>query len=97
MVVLILEHVTPSVRGSLSRWMIEPRAGVFIGTISALVRDKLWEMVLKKSPSCAMTMLYSAKTEQGFAVRSYGDTSRQVVDFDGVMLIHRPQEKKTKR
>src|SRR5208337_4648969 len=97
MVVLILENVAPSVRGTLSRWMLEPRAGVFIGTISALVREKLWEMVQKKSPTCAMTMLYSAKTEQGFAIRTYGDTSRQVVDFDGVMLIHRPQEKKIKK
>jgi len=92
MVVLIIEHVSPSVRGQLSRWMIEPRAGLFVGNISAMVREKLWEGILKQHPTCAITMLYSAKTEQGFAVRTYGDTTRQVVNYDGVMLIRRPQE-----
>jgi len=93
MVVLILEHVTPAVRGELTRWLIEPRAGVFIGTVSAMVRDRLWEAMQKKSPRCAMTLLYSARTEQGFAVRTYGDTTRQVVDYDGLALIRHPQAK----
>jgi CRISPR-associated protein Cas2 len=94
MLVLILEHVTPTVRGELTRWLIEPRAGVFIGTVSALVREKLWESLQKKSPNCAITMLYSARTEQGFAIRTYGDTTRQVVDYDGVALIRHPQRNK---
>lgn len=93
MVVLILEHIAPSVRGELTRWLIEPRAGVFVGTISAMVRDKLWESLQAKSPRCAMTMLYSARTEQGFAVRTYGDTTRQVVDYDGLALIRHPQRR----
>ena len=49
MVVLFMEHVPPSLRGKLSRWMIEPRAGVFVGSISAMVREKLWESVRQKS------------------------------------------------
>ncbi|MHB9130032.1 MAG: type I-E CRISPR-associated endoribonuclease Cas2e [Armatimonadota bacterium] len=89
MVVLVLEHVPTSLRGELSRWMIEPRAGVFIGTISAMVREKLWEHILKKAPECGVIMLHSAKTEQGFAVRTAGDTTRQVVDFEGISLIQR--------
>lgn len=90
MVVLILEHVTPSVRGELTRWLLEPRAGLFVGSVSAMVREKLWESIQKKSPRCAMTLLYSARTEQGFAVRTYGDTTRQVVDYEGLALIRRP-------
>lgn len=43
MVVLIVESVPPALRGELSKWMLEPKAGVFVGTISAAVRDLLWE------------------------------------------------------
>ena len=43
MVVIILEKVSASLRGELSRWLIEPKPGVFIGHVSAMVRDKLWE------------------------------------------------------
>ena len=31
MVVIILEKVSASLRGELSRWLIEPKPGVFIG------------------------------------------------------------------
>ncbi len=89
MVVLIIEHVPTSLRGTLSRWMIEPRAGVFVGHISAMVREKLWELIMKRAPNGGAIMLHSAQTEQGFAVRQYGDTTRQVVDMEGLALIKR--------
>jgi len=89
MVVLILEHVPASLRGELSRWMIEPRPGLFVGTISAMVRDRLWEYAIAKAPQAGAVMLHSAPTEQGFAIRAYGDTTRQVVDFEGLALIQR--------
>ena len=40
MVVLILERVPPGLKGDLSRWMIEPKAGIFLGRVSARVRDE---------------------------------------------------------
>lgn len=96
MVVLFIEHVPSSLRGELSRWMIEPRAGVFVGTISAMVRDKLWEHIQKKAPDCGLTMLYSAQTEQGFAIRTQGDTTRKVVELEGLHLIKRLEKKRAK-
>ena len=42
MLVMVLENVPPSLRGELTRWLIEPRPGVFVGHVSALVRDRLW-------------------------------------------------------
>ena len=35
MVVLILQSVRPSLRGELTRWLIQPAAGVFVGRVSA--------------------------------------------------------------
>lgn len=92
MVIFLLEHVPAKVRGELSRWMIEPRACMFVGSISAMVREKLWEHLIKDYPDCGAMLLYSAQTEQGFAIRTNGDTTRRVVDMEGVALIQRVQQ-----
>jgi len=91
MVVLLLERVPASLRGELSRWMIEPKTGVFVGKVSAMVREKLWDKACKGARDGAAMILYSSNTEQGFSVRSHGDTSRTPVDMEGLMLIRIPQ------
>jgi CRISPR-associated protein Cas2 len=71
--------------------MIEPQAGVFVGNISALIRDKLWEHVLEESPDSSAMLLCSAQTEQGYMIRSAGDSTRRPREFDGITLIeHSP-------
>ena len=87
MVVLIVENASPSLRGEISRWMIEPRAGVFVGKVSARVRDKLWEKVKSKMPKGGATLIHNARTEQGFAIRTFGDTRREIVDLEGISLV----------
>ena len=94
MVVLITECATPGVRGELSRWMIEPRAGIFVGKMSAIVRDKLWELVCSRVKTGGAALLYSSPTEQGFTVRTHGERARELVDYEGLMLVRIP--KKTK-
>ncbi len=87
MVVLILESVPPSLRGELTRWMLEPRAGVFVGTLSALVRDKLWQHVCDNAKDGGCVLICSSDTEQGFVMRSHGESGRQVIDMEGLFLI----------
>lgn len=90
MVVLILESVPSSLRGELSRWMLEPKAGVFVGTLSAAVRDLIWEKAVREVRQGGCTMLYRTNNEQGFAVRSFGDTTREVEEWEGLFLVRRP-------
>jgi CRISPR-associated protein Cas2 len=90
MVVLILERVTPSLRGELTRWLIQPKAGVFVGRVPARVRDLLWQKVGRSLRKGAATMLHSDDTEQGFSVRILGDPSKVVTDFEGVFLAKTP-------
>lgn len=97
MVVLILEKVPVTLRGELSRWMIEPRRGVFVGQVSAMVRDRLWELAVKGAKGGGVTLLWSSPTEQGFQTRSYGDSARQLVDFEGLSLVYVPQGPEVKR
>lgn len=90
MVVLIVESASPSLRGELSKWMLEPRAGVFVGNVSATVRDLLYEKACREVESGGVTLIYNTNNEQGYAVRSYGDTSRQVEEWEGLFLVRRP-------
>ena len=84
---MILEKVPKSLRGELSRWMIEPKTGVFVGKVSAMVRDKLWEKCMKKYPKGDFIQIWSANNEQGFSVRAWGRQSKQLVDVEGIVLV----------
>ena len=90
MVVLICEKVPVGLRGELSRWMIEPKTGVFVGKMSALVRDKLWQRVQSKLKGGAAILAYPTPNEQGFTIKSCGDTTRELVNYDGLMLVKIP-------
>jgi CRISPR-associated endonuclease/helicase Cas3 len=90
MVVLILESVPVSLRGELSKWMLEPKAGVFVGTLSGAVRDLIWEKACRELGEGGCTMIYRAANEQGFAIRSFGDTTRQIDEWEGLFLVRRP-------
>ncbi len=92
MVIFVLERVTPALRGELTRWMLEVKPGVFLGSISADVRDRLWTHVTGKIKVGAAYLVYAAQTEQRFVVRSCGPTSREVVDHDGLMLFRNPKK-----
>lgn len=90
MIVLILERVPAGLRGELTRWLLELRAGVFVGKVSAMVRDKLWERVCEGMKGGGGLLVYHADTEQGFAIRYWGETDRKVEEFDGLQLLRVP-------
>ncbi len=87
---LILERVSPALRGELSRWMLELHPGVFVGTLSALVRDRLWARVTERVGGGAAILVCSSRREQGFDIRTFGVASRSIEDFDGLLLVRTP-------
>lgn len=93
MVVMILEKVPTSLRGELNRWLIEPHAGVFVGHLSGMVRDKLWEKCREKLKEGGAVQMWSTNNEQRFEIRSFGNTRRQIVNFDGMKLVRLPLKK----
>lgn len=93
MVIMILDKTSASLKGELTRWMLEPKSGVFIGNMSAMVREKLWKKVLSESDKCeGATMFYSMNTEQGYDMVQFGKSNREIIDFDGLKLIKIPQK-----
>lgn len=97
MVVIVLENVPASVRGELTRWLLELRAGVFVGDVSAMVRDKLWEMICGKMKrnSSGGFLIHPTNTEQGYAIYSVGTTTKMVEDFEGLLLVRTNRAKHT--
>jgi len=92
MVVIVLESVPITLRGELSRWLIEPTSGVFVGHVSALVREKLWMKVCSKVAGGGALLIWSTNNEQHFKMKLYGRTKRQIVDFDGLQLVCIPNK-----
>lgn len=89
---IILTAVPPNVRHALTRWMIEPAAGVFVGSVSARVRDKLWNIVEEETHGGWALLVYPDETEQGFTIRSCGKDRRHIMDLDGLQLVALPAE-----
>lgn len=87
MVIFIVENAKTGLRGELSRWLFEVKAGVFVGKVSALVREELWEHIEQKLGRGTAVMLYPQRNEQGFGVRVLGDRSRTLEDIEGVLLV----------
>lgn len=90
MVVLVLERAPTSLRGELTRWLLEPHTNVFVGKVSGMVRDRLWKKVCASAGTGGAILIHAAEGEQGFAVRTHGQTTRRVVDFEGLWLVQIP-------
>ena len=87
MVVLATTAVPDSLRGALSRWTIEVVPGIFVGTVSARVRDELWDAASQVVGDGAAVLIHPAPNEQGFDLRTAGSRRRHPIDFDGLTLI----------
>lgn len=92
MTVLVMDRVAESVRGELTRWFLELKPGVFVGTVNARVRDLLWERICKEKIDTGAVLVYRANNEQGFEMHLSGEPKREVVDLEGIQLIRVKQE-----
>ncbi|ARF83204.1 type I-E CRISPR-associated endoribonuclease Cas2e [Kitasatospora aureofaciens] len=87
MTVLSATAVPDHVRGALTRWLLEVTPQLYVGTISAKVRDELWHAVSECIGSGVAVLVHPASNEQGFVLRTAGEQRRKPVDFDGLTLV----------
>jgi CRISPR-associated protein Cas2 len=93
MTVIVMTNARPSLRGELTRWMLEPKAGVFVGRITPVVRGRLWTKVRHSiGREASAIMLYAADTEQGYRVELIGEGDRTMRDFEGLWLVSRVRD-----
>ena len=87
MMVVVLENAPPRLRGRLSLWLAELRAGVYVGVYSAKTRERIWDDVLQLLGDGSAVLAWSAPTDSGFAFETAGPNRREGVDFDGLLLV----------
>lgn len=68
---------------------MEINTGVYVGNISARVREELWERITSNIRSGQATMVFRAAGEQHMDFRVH-NTSWKPVDYDGLKLMMRP-------
>lgn len=89
MTVIVVEKAPPSLRGELTRWMLEVKAGVYVGKLTARLREKLWTKVCFRNLGGFSVMATAASNEQGFELKMSGMGDRSLRDFDGLLLVTR--------
>jgi CRISPR-associated protein Cas2 len=87
MLVVVTEAVPPRMRGRLAVWLLEVRAGVYVGNVSRRVREMLWQQVTGLAEDGNVVMAWATNNESGFDFQTYGKNRRKPVDFDGLRLV----------
>jgi CRISPR-associated protein Cas2 len=87
MLVIVVENVPPRLRGRLAIWLLEVRAGVYVGNYSAKVRDYIWEQVGKGIDEGSAVMAWRTNDEAGFDFVTLGTNRRIPVELDGAKLV----------
>ena len=83
MLVIVVENVPPRLRGRLAIWLLEVRAGVYVGNVSRRVREMIWDTVIKGIEEGNAVMAWSTNTESGFDFLTLGSNRREPVEWMG--------------
>ncbi len=87
MLVIVVENVPPRLRGRLALWLLEIRAGVYVGKTSRRVREMIWCNVQEGVGDGNAVMAWTTNTESGFDFLTIGENRRMPVEVDGVKLV----------
>lgn len=87
MLVIVVENAPPRLRGRLAIWLLEIRAGVYVGKVSRRVREMIWNHVEKGIEDGNAVMAWSTNTESGFDFFTLGKSRRIPKEMDGIKLV----------
>jgi len=87
MLVIVVENAPPRLRGRLAVWMLEVRAGVYVGDYSRRVREMLWRTVETGIEEGNGVMVWRTNTESGFDFVTVGSNRRIPLEMDGIKLV----------
>lgn len=87
MLIVVTENVSPRLRGRLAVWLLEVRAGVYIGDVSRKVREMIWQQIMVLAEEGNVVMAWATNNESGFDFQTLGENRRIPVDLDGIRLV----------
>lgn len=90
MVVITLSVCPSKLRGDLSKWVQEIDDGVYVGRLSARVREELWNRIEScMTANSRALMIYSHNNAQGYLIKTHG-TRWKPIDVDGLIFMQHP-------
>lgn len=87
MLVIVVENVPDRLRGRLACWLLQVRAGVYVGDVSRRVREMIWLHVAAGLERGNALAAWSSQNESGFELATLGPSRRIPVDYDGLTLV----------
>lgn len=87
MLVIVVENAPPRLRGRLGVWLLEVRAGVYVGNYSRRVREHIWANVKQGIEDGNAVLVWQTNNEVGYEFETLGANRRIPVDWDGVSLV----------
>jgi len=87
MLVIVVENAPPRLRGRLGLWLVEVRAGVYVGKVSRRVREMIWDNLERGIEDGNAVMVWSSNNESGFDFLTLGANRRIPVEMDGIKLV----------
>jgi CRISPR-associated protein Cas2 len=87
MMVIVIENAPPRLRGRLSLWLLEVRAGVYVGNYNRRTRERIWGETKAMIGDGNAVIAWTALNEAGFDFDAVGANRREHADFDGFLLV----------
>ena len=84
---VVTEKIPPRLRGRLAIWLLEVRAGVYIGDVSRRTREMLWEQLEAGHEDGNVVMAWASNNESGYEFQTLGPNRRTPIDYDGLRLV----------
>jgi CRISPR-associated protein Cas2 len=87
MLVIVVKKAPDRLRGRLALWLLEVRAGVYVGKVSKRVQEMIWKNVEKGIEDGNAVMIWSTNTEAGYDFVTCGTNRRIPKEMDGILLV----------
>ena len=87
MLVIVVENAPPRLRGRLAIWLLEVRAGVYVGKVSRRIREMIWNTVAVGLEGGNAVMAWTTNSESGFDFETLGTKRRTPVEMEGIKLV----------
>uniref|UniRef100_UPI003BAAAC42 type I-E CRISPR-associated endoribonuclease Cas2e n=1 Tax=Stappia sp. TaxID=1870903 RepID=UPI003BAAAC42 len=87
MMIVVTSNVPPRLRGRLAVWLLEVRAGVYVGNYSARTREMIREQVAGMIGEGDAVIAWASPNDAGFDFETFGENRRAPVDFEGLKLV----------
>jgi len=87
MLVIAVNNAPPRLRGRLAVWLLEIRAGVYIGSYSKRTREMIWNQVIDQIDDGDAIMVWDTPSDAGYDFDTCGFNRRRPVFLDGFKLV----------